>query len=246
MDQNTSGSGSNIALVISGQGSEVGCVLNPPIYLHGEYEMCMISLQTYNTVPNITSANNVLRYYSTTPRKPNAWIDMVIPVGTYDIVDLERYIDGKLKEQEDNFNYFTLTVNSNTMRVNLKASVSIDFRVPNSIGPTLGFHQQIIDGNVSKDGDELVNINKVSGIDIMCNVVDGSYINGALSHILYHFYPNVPPGFKIIEVPQEKIYMPVNTNVLSEVIIRAVDQTGQAIELRGEELTVYLMLRLRN
>lgn len=235
----------NLTVVLTGKGSEVGCILNPPIYLNGDYEMCMVSLQTYNSIPNVTLANNVFRYYSMLPNKPNGWKVIKVPEGTYDIHDLEKYIDEKLKEEEDDVNYFNLSANSNTMKVFMKASVDVDFGVENSIGSMFGFHKKIIGGNIPVYSDEIVDINKVSAIDIMCNIVDGSYINGELSHVLYHFYPNVPPGFKIIEVPEEKIYMSVNTNMLTDIVIRAVDQTGRLINLRGEELTLYLRIRRR-
>lgn len=246
MDRSSGSGVDSLALVLSGQGSEVSCVLNPPIYLNGAYEMCMLSLQTYNSIPNVTNKNNVFKYYSMVPEKPNAWVEMIIPEGTYDIHDLEKYIHGKLQEEENDKNFFVLSANSNTMKVSMKASVDVDFTVENSIGSLFGFHKKIIGGHISVSSDEIVDINKISAIDIMCNVVDGSYINGELAHVLYHFYPNVPPGFKIIEVPEEKIYMPVNTSVLSNINIRAVDQNGQLINLRGEELTLYLRLRGRH
>lgn len=246
MEGDGNGSANNFTFVLTGKGSAVDCILNPALYLNGEYEMCMLSLQTYNSIPNVTNKNNVLTY-SVTPVIGNIgmWNEIVIPEGTYDIMDLQEYIDEQLRVKEGETHEFVLTPNSNTMKVLLKSSVSIDFGAKNSIGSLLGFHKQKIARNISVYSDEVVDINGISAIDIMCNIVDGSYINGESSHVLYHFYPNVPPGFKIIEVPEEKIYMPVNTNVLSDIIIRAVDQTGKAIDLRDEEMTIYLRIRRR-
>lgn len=101
----------------------------------------------------------------------------------------------------------------------MKATVDIDFSVENGIG-SLAFERKIYERHVRVISNNIVDINKISAIDIMCNVVDGSFTNGEPSHILYHFYPNVPPGFKIVEVPDEKIYMPVNTSVLNNIIIQ--------------------------
>lgn len=122
-------------------------------------------------------------------------------------------------------------------------TMDVDFSDESSIGSLLGFLRTIHLKEVLHISENIVDINRISAIDIMCDVVYGSYKNGEPSHILYHFYRNFPPGFKIIEVPDEKIYMPVNTNVLSRIIIKAVDQAGRLSELRGEELTLYLRLR---
>lgn len=235
----------NLTLVLSGKGSQLECVLNPPIYVSGDYEMCMLSLQTYNSIPNVSSRNNVFRYYRMTANKSEEWRNIIIPEGTYDIEDIEKYINVELRADADDRDAVVITGNSNTMKVHLKSTVDVDFSVENSIGSLLGFGRTKVQGHISVNSEDIVDINKISAIDVMCNIVDGSYINGEASHILYHFYPNVPPGFKIIEVPQEKIYMPVNANVLSSIVIRAVDQSGRLIDLRGEELTIYLRIRRR-
>lgn len=243
MDRDGDGGANNFAFVLSGKGPQLACVLNPPVYLNGEYEMCMLSLQTYNSISNVTSDNNVFRYSAITPGKLGNWENILVPQGTYDVADLEKFIDEQVRLGTDDKNFFNLSANNNTLKATIKSSVDIDFTVENSIGPLLGFQKVKIQANIPSTSDEVVDINKMNAIDIMCNIVGGSYINGELSHILYHFHPNVPPGFKIVEVPQEHIYMPVNVNVLTNIIIRAVDQNGRLIDLRGEELTVYLQLR---
>lgn len=229
----------NLTIVLSGKGAQLECIFKTPIYLDGNYEMCMLSLQTYNSISNVTSHNNVFRYYDKSGKRK----DILIPEGTYDVADLEKYIDEQVRLGTDDKNFFNLNANNNTLKATIKSSVDIDFTAENSIGSLLGFQKIKILKNISSTSDELVDINKMSGINIMCNIVGGSYINGDPSHVLYHFHPNVPPGFNIIEVPQENIYMPVNVNVLTNIIIRAAHQNGRLIDLRGEELEVYLRLR---
>lgn len=237
--------GTDLTVVVSGKGAEVACLFIPPIYLNGQHEMCMISLQTYNSIPNVTSYNNAFRYYSHKKPHPD-WVNVIIPDGTYDIHDLEEFISKQIRRNEGDEVVFSLKGNSNTMKVEMYTTVDVDFSDEASIGSLLGFQRTIYLKDDMHISENIVDINRTSAIDIMCNIVDGSYRNGEPSHILYHFYPNVPPGFKIIEVPDDKIYMPVNTNVLSSIIIRAVDQAGRPIELRGEELTLYLRLRRKN
>lgn len=234
--------GDNITFVVSGETSRLECLLNPPLYLNGSYEMCLVSLQTYNSIPNVTHNNNIF-HYNVVEKGPKIWQQIEIPVGTYDINDIEKYISTELHHKYAGKHHFFLTGNTNTMKVSMRTTVDVDFSQSNSIGVLLGFAGETIKRHDPVSTKGIVNINRVSAIDIMCNIVTGSYINGEPSHILYHFYPQVAPGFKIIEVPEEKIYMPVNTNVLSNIIIEAVDQSGHTVDLRGEEFTLYLRLR---
>lgn len=244
MERQLNETGDSFTFVLSGNTSTLQCLLNPPIYLYGAYEMCLVSLQTYNSIPNVTPYNNIF-YYNVVAKGPKKWQKIVVPIGTYDIHDLERYISMELRQNEGDKVYFFLTGNSNTMKVSMRATVDVDFSQSNNIGSLLGFPRIVVKRNDPVASADIVNINRISAIDIMCNIVSGSFINGEASHILYHFYPAVAPGFKVIEVPDEKIYMPVNTNVLNNIVIEAVDQSGRPVDLRGEELTLYLRVRRR-
>lgn len=234
-----------LTFVLSNNEAKLLSVFNPPIFLEGDYELCMVNFQAYNSIPNVTPANNVL-WYNFAPQTDTAkWQKIEIPEGTYDLDDLQTYIQTKLRTLEGERVEFLLRGNNNSMTVSLTSNVDIDFGTPNSIGPLLGFGDIVATRGVQTVSERLVDINKVNAIDIVCNIVDGSYVNGEPSHILYHFYPNVAPGYKIIEVPEQKIYMPVNTNVISRIIIELVDEKGTPVNFRGEEVTVYLRLRRR-
>lgn len=88
-----------------------------------------------------------------------------------------------------------------------------------------------------------VKISKVNVIRINCNVAKGSYLNGKPSHTIHQFYPNVPPGYRIIEVPYTVIYHTINTNLLHNLTVDITDQEGELVDFRGEEITVRLCLR---
>lgn len=241
MQVGANGNVDSLTFVLSGKSSELVCSFNPTIYLDGEYEMCMINLQSYNSIANVTSYNNVFRYKN----GEEEWKEIIIPEGAYDVDDLQSYIEEELKKKEGDDIVFYLKGNTNTMRVTMETNVDVDFGAKYSIGTLCGFDKVVVYRGKRVASNRVVDINEVNAIDILCNIVDGSFINGSPSHILYHFYPNVPPGFKIIEVPEQKIYMPVNTNVLSSISIRLVDQDGRPVNFRGEEVTIYLRLRRR-
>lgn len=62
-------------------------------------------------------------------------------------------------------------------------------------------------------------------------------------HILHMFYPTVPPGYKIIEVPSNVIYLPTNIKYIDEIILKIIDQDGNLINFKKEFVTVRLHLK---
>lgn len=238
-------SADNLTFVLSGNSSQLSCIFNPTIYLDGDYEICLVNLQAYNSIANVTSDNNVFRYNAMPKKKQARWKEIKVPYGTYDIDDLHAYILDQLQKLEGKDVTFELNGNTNTMKVSVKSNIDIDFEQDNSIGSLFGFEHVVLIRDEIYYSEKILNINKVNAIDVVCSIVEGSFVNGIPSHILYHFYPNVAPGYKIIEVPQEKIYMPVNSSVLTSITIKLVDQGGRLVDFKGEEITLYLRLRRR-
>jgi hypothetical protein len=50
-------------------------------------------------------------------------------------------------------------------------------------------------------------------------------VNLVLSSI--HFFPNVSPGYKIVENPVNLVFLPVNTHSIDKVTVRLTDQDGK-------------------
>lgn len=232
---------------LTGRGSELSCNFNPPIYLNelGTYELALLNFETFNTLPNIDSTNNILQYED---HMGNFTENIEIPLGTYDINDINEYVKKTLTAR----NILSVTTpgtqirirgNNNTQRAEIKTNRRINFASDNSIGSLLGFNPKVIPKNTITESDHIVNINKTNALQIYCNLSSGSYTNGQPMHVLYHFFPNVPAGFKIIEAPQQPIYLPVTTNVISTLIVRILDQDGQLVNFRDEEVTVRVHLK---
>lgn len=91
--------------------------------------------------------------------------------------------------------------------------------------------------------DLYVDINRVNTIRIECNIIGGSYINNQQAHILHEFSIKVSPGYKIIEVPLNVIYLPVNVERLTSLILKLTDQDGNLLNFRGENITIRLHLK---
>ena len=61
---------------------------------------------------------------------------------------------------------------------------------------------------------------------------------GAQAPVAYNFFPNAAPGQKILEAPHNLIYLPVTVDIISTLSVWLMDQEGELLDLRGEELTI--------
>jgi len=75
------------------------------------------------------------------------------------------------------------------------------------------------------------------------DVIGGSYVNGRTQNTIYSFFPNMSPGFKIVESPRNLVYLPVISDKINKMETVVTDQNGQQLNLRGENLTIRYHLR---
>jgi hypothetical protein len=155
--------------------------------------------------------------------------------GSYELSDIAKKMTKLGIDIQEQRNALTCTVNSTRKRLN--------FQSPNSIGSILGFKPRILDKDQVYESDSIVDIFKVNAISIECSIVTGSYINGRESHILHQFFPNVAPGYKIVEVPQTVVYLDILTKKLDSITVSVSDQEGRPVDLRGETVTVRIHLK---
>lgn len=227
---------------LSGTGSMLECDIFPPLKLSkGVWEIGLVNFTTYNSIPNIEMGSNNTFNYGTTI--------ISIPTGAYEIDAINklakeqaRVSDGKKDGEKDNLE---IRANLNTLKVEIWSREKIiTFPATGSIAPVLGFKTGVtLTPNEWHSSTEVVAINKINVIRIECNVVRGSYDNGRESHVIHEFYPTVPPGFKIVEIPRNVIYLPVSTTQLDKICISLKDQRGEPINLMGEIVNVRLHLR---
>lgn len=88
-----------------------------------------------------------------------------------------------------------------------------------------------------------MNISAVNAIKIECNITSGAYSNNKLGHTIHEFYPSVEIGYKIIEVPQNVIYLPVTVHAINNLTVRCVDQDNKLVNFRGETLTLRVHIK---
>ena len=154
--------------------------------------MSLINAQIWYSWHNITSSNNKFFY---SPDGVAARL-LSIPPGSYNIEDLNNEIKYLMKQRRDDKNNITITPNFNTLksRIELENDYIVDCRIPNSIGDVLEFGLAFLGVNGIHNSQNPVNITNINSLQIHCSLIDGSYINGAPSDLLYTLSPNVPPG----------------------------------------------------
>lgn len=222
--------------MLSGKSSILTADFNPPIDLKdGNYVLGLTNFETFNSIPNIDEGCNSIRVGKK---------EIIIPTGCYQVVDINKYIKHELKQDpKTKGTIFELTANNNTLHTHIKCSEDVDLRKLNSIAPLIGFKRKLLTKFGKYPSDNIANVMSVNSILVECNITVNSYANGQPQHIIHQFFPNVPPGFKIVESPDHVIYLPISVNTLRNIVIKIVDQTGKLINFQQETITVGLHLQ---
>ena len=85
----------------------------------------------------------------------------------------------------------------------------------------------------------------VNSILVHCNIIHSSYTRETQAPVAYNFFSNASPGQKILEAPNNLIYLPVTVDVISTSSVWLTDQHGKLLDLRGEEMPIRFHLRGR-
>jgi hypothetical protein len=209
-----------------------------------KYEAALLSLDTYNSIPNITENINNIFTYSTDDGI--TWKTITLNTGAYELQAINNEIKRQIITNGDDKNAFNISANISrlTSIVNIEnPSYKIDFSAENSIGKVLGFEKVTISHGYNESSN-VVNIMQVNSILVNIDIIMGSYVRGSQSPTLYSFYPNVSPGYKIVERPSPSlVYYPLSRHDISRMRVWLTDQNGTLIDLRGETVTMRIHVR---
>jgi hypothetical protein len=195
----------------------------------------------------VTSSNNKFRY---SVDGGNTWKLITIETGSYELESINDEIQRLMKINGDwdsvsKAYYINISANTSTLKSIIditNADYKIDFTIPNSLTSLLGFDSVILSEgrNIS---DSIVNIIDFNSIFVNCDCINGSYVNGISSPVIYSFGPKVSPGCRIVESPVNLVYLPLNRKTLSEFSLWITDQAGRHIDFRGENITCRFHIR---
>jgi hypothetical protein len=226
----------SISINLTRESSDIRTHFYPPLQLNPSkrHEIALIRLETYNSIPNIDEGNNTLRY-----EIDGVSHDIIIPTGAYELSQINDVIQSKT-------NAFELTANTNTLKAIIhinRPGVRIMMNHDTSMRVMLGFKSEILEGVGDHERSSLVKILPVNSILVNCDVVTGSYVNTSQKPVLYSFFPNVPPGYKVVETPGTPIYLPLTQTCIETMRLWLTDQERRPLNLRGETLSVWLVIR---
>ena len=157
--------------IMSGMKSDFTTKYSPPISSDEskQYEAALLSIDLFNSIPNITNLNNVFRY---SKDDGNSWVNIELDTGSYELSAISNEIqrlmanNGDYDQNADNPYIITMTANLSELKSIVHISdenYKIDFSVPNSIGSVLGFTNEII-GKGYNESPNIVNIIQVNSI----------------------------------------------------------------------------------
>jgi len=244
---------------LRGTSSVLSTDFYPPLELEpsSEYALTLLSLHTYNTIPNIEEGINNGFYFGdkkfdTESEKHKDFIG--IPTGVFELTDIEVYLQKELQrrgyipsgivEKWQYDSYLSIKPNNNTLKCEVKSVFRINFTPTNSLASVLGFSKRSLLQNEQHMSDIPVNIIKVLTVRIECSIVSGSYYNNKPSHTLYEFAPSSSPGHSINIEPRNLVYLPlIRQRTISNITLKLINQDGELVNFQGEPIVIRLELK---
>lgn len=216
------------------------------------YELGLLWFSCYNTIFNISTDNN--KFVILNESSNDVGI-IIIPPGAYDITELNNKIN-EIIPTKDRIK-IEIDVPTSKCKLTLYNNWKISIQDISFFHTILGFDISRKIVNIKNNSipfpgvidqsqlsENIIKITNISSINIECDCVEGAYINGQASNILYSFPSfTVPSGFKFVERQQPPIYLPLNRKYLNNINIKVVDQGGNLINFNNETITLVLHLK---
>ena len=240
----------SFSLILSSDKSDFTTVMNS-IILNSDYqyEASLQSIDTYNSIPNITEGiNNSFKYFN-----GSDWKTILLKTGSYELDSMGREIHRLMLINGDDADAITILPEISTLRsiVNIVAPAMSTTATPvaykvafedGSIARLLGFPNGVLNAGYNLSPN-IVDIMPINTILVNIDIIQGSYINGQASPAIYAFYPAVSPGFKIIERPNNLTYFKLSRNDISRIRVWLTDQDNNIVDFRGERITIRIHIR---
>ena len=221
----------SFTLILSGTSSTLQAQAPIELSPNKNYVLGLVELLSFNSIPNIDTGKNKFHVGNEV---------IVLPTGSYEIEDIERYLQEALALKGITLN---IKPNNNILCSVIMCCQDIDFRRQDSIARLLGFTERELPRNTTHSSELPVAILKVNVLRVECNITSGAYINERKVHTIHEFFPAVPPGYEIIEIPSQVIYLPIAVKVIDNVQLRILGQDDELVNFRGEIITIRLHIK---
>lgn len=233
--QHTNTMTSMVVISLSGESSSLSTNFYPEIELDDQYEYscCLLDLSIQTTILKVVldDSNNVLTF-----RHGENYGFIELPTGKHEIQYIIKQIEERLLKYDVRA---TFRFDEHTMKYFITTSLKlqIDFVAPRSIGPIFGFDWQKLYGGTTTRADHSIGNLDIQMIRVNCDLVNASYHNGISTHAIHEFHPKDYSNYKMIEQPNNLIYLPVDKQRISAINITVTDQDGDPIDdLRDKQI----------
>ena len=219
----------SFSIVVSDNKTRFKTQFKPPIQLDKkkDYEIALINLKTHYSFQNIDRFNNCFTY---TPGANASWVDIIIREGSYHVEDINELTQREMRKNDhydkvNDMNNVEISANTNTLKSEMfrKNNQEVDFRKDKSINSLLGFRSNLYTSGFY-ESENMVNILIINSILVNIDIISGSYVNGSTQPTIYSFFPDVSPGYKIIENPHNLLYLPITADTIHSITVWLTDQ----------------------
>lgn len=240
-----------------------------------QYGLGLIAFYAYHSIKNITSKNNIIclevvdpeKFWADVVQREKSWaeegsapkkINVRVAPGAYEIDEINKFVQKAIYDylypdtktilnQGELDDMFKLSANNNTLKCEISSKFIINFDCDNSIASLLGFgNSKCPPRPQAYVSTRPINIMNLHLVQLDCNIISGSYINGKEAHTLFSFDIDVEPGYKLTKEPHNIIYLPVipaGRQYLDNITIRVVDDNGELIDFGEETINITLELK---
>lgn len=184
-----------------------------------QVEVQMLESVIWFTTPNITQTNQNVRITGPDVNDIVRVYDVVVPKGLYDLSALSAAILRELesatfKAKQTPYPLISFSADDATSKVIIYLNydtVTVDFSIPNSIGPILGFDTDaganpigpLVGTPLPQTADSVARFNTINSFLVHCDLArSGIRLNNTYSQIIGNPLIDVAPGKQIIYSPQ--------------------------------------------
>jgi len=214
-----------------------------------EYEVALMELKGWNTIPNIDATLYGNNIFTMTHIPSVTVMTVTFATGNYSFQQMQTYINAELVNNGYAANSVLLIPDTalNKVFIQVATDFSVDLTTSNwriLAGFDLAQSPVLTPGaygnnraNIQNDQEEYL---------IHCSATDKSSYNGYGSDVIYSYRPTSRPGSAVTIVVQNPLYFACSrSDLIDKIRITVTDQLQRPISYNGEELAITLHYRPR-